>query len=134
MAEIGQARRLARLEDGASRHHQGVVLENGPAGQDHPVAVDVDVVDLGLDEPDPGMQLGTARAHDLVHRRQAEGDEEQAGLVHVAVVTIDHHDVCRLTGERLAEPVRHQRPAGAAAEDDDALCHTAIVRRQGGAR
>ena len=52
---------------------------------------------------------------------QAEGDEEQSGLVNVAVVAVDDVDL-RLVGvEAAAQTVGGHRPARPAADDHDLL-------------
>jgi DNA-binding transcriptional ArsR family regulator len=72
-------------------------------------------------EDDAAVQLPPARADDLVDVGEIEGDEEQAGLVDVAVVAIDDMDLGRVRIEATAQPVRGHRAAGSAAEDHDLL-------------
>jgi hypothetical protein len=55
--------------------------------------------------------------------RVAERHEQEAGLVHVPVVLVDDDDLDLVGREPAAQAVRGERPAGAAAEDHDALRH-----------
>ena len=57
--------------------------------------------------------------------REAEGDEEKTGLVDVPVVLVDDGDLDLVPVVELAQAVRHQRAAGAAAQDHDPLRHGA---------
>ena len=75
------------------------------------------------------MQLPPARAGYPLHVGQAERDEQQAGLVHVGVVAVHYDDVGGLRPVRPPQPVREQRPAGAATEDDDPF-HTLSLGRE----
>jgi hypothetical protein len=68
---------------------------------------------------DAAAELPAARPHDLLDLRQAEGDEEQPGLVDVAVVAVDDVDL-RLVGvEATAQSVGGHRAAGPAAKNHD---------------
>ena len=55
------------------------------------------------------------------HVGLAERDEQQAGLIHVAVVGVHHDDLHLGRAVRPAQPVRGERPAGASTQDDDAF-------------
>ena len=77
------------------------------------------MVDPGLVEADAGAELAPARAGQPTRLGPAERHEQQAGLVDVAVVAVDHDDLGVLRRGSPPQPVRDQRAAGAAAEDDD---------------
>src|SRR6266516_6781254 len=64
-------------------------------------------------------ELAAAGAHELLDRGQSEGDEEQAGLVDVAIVSVDDVDLGLVGVEAAAEPVGGHRAARPAAEDQD---------------
>ena len=87
------------------------------------VVVECDVVDLRLVERDAVVQLAVPRPHDLLHLGEPEGDEQETGLVDVPVVLVDDGDLDLSLVVGLAEAVRHQRAAGAAAQDHDLLRH-----------
>ena len=70
-------------------------------------------------EVDSAPQLAAARADDLIDVRKAEGDEEEARLVDVAVVPVDDVDRGLVLVEAPAEAVCGHRPASSAAEDHD---------------
>ena len=72
-------------------------------------------------EHDAAVQLPATRPHDLVERGEPEGDEEQAGLVDVPVVTVDDVDLGLVGAETATQAVGDHRAARAAAEDDDPL-------------
>ena len=86
----------------------------------------IDVVDLGEPELDAVVQLRAARADDLGRVGQAERDEQQTGLVDVAIVAVDDDDL-DLVAARSAQSVGGQRAAGSGAEDDDAASHVPSV-------
>jgi hypothetical protein len=115
----GQPVGLVRQQLRAGRHDQDVVVQRVPVRQVHPVVLDVDVVDRGLAVGDAVMQLPPARAGYPPHVGQAERDEQQSRLVHVGVVAVHHDDVGGLRPVGPPQPVREQRPAGAATENDD---------------
>ena len=92
---------------------------------DH-VAGRLDAVDLGEAELDPVMQLRSTRADDLVRVGQAEGHEQQARLVDVAVVAIDDHDLDTVA-VRALQAVGRERPAGPGTQDDDAMADVHIA-------
>ncbi len=93
-------------------------------------------------EDDAVAELAAARADDLVGLREAEGDEQQPRLVDVQVVAVDDVDLRLVGPEAPAQPVGGHRPAGPAAEDDDAFpghvphlpvsCPQGCVRGPGG--
>ena len=62
----------------------------------------------------------------LVGLGQAERDEQQAGLVDVAVVAVDDDDLGRVA-VAPAQAVGGQRAAGARAENDDPVAHVRII-------
>jgi hypothetical protein len=89
----------------------------------HAVAGQVDVVDPGAAEGNAVAQLPLPPPDEMGQVSLAERDEQQAGLVDVLGVLVDHHDLGVLRRVGPAQPVRGQGPAGAAAQDHDAL-HT----------
>ena len=99
----------------------------------HLVGLDVDVVDRGLDEVDPVVQLAVARSHDVLGVGQAERHEQQARLVDVAVVLVDHRDRGVVRRVEPAQPVGDQRAAGPATEDHDPRGHRAKMAGFAGA-
>jgi len=72
-----------------------------------------------------------ARPADRVRRDQAEGDEEQIGLIDVAVVPVDDRDL-GLGAITTLELVRDQCAAGTGAEDEDSLCYALIMPDRAG--
>ena len=103
---LGQQRRA-----GGDDEH--VVGDRLAVGEVHGVVCRLDPVDLGDSELDAVVDLRMAGPNDLGRVGQAERDEQQAGLVDVSVVAVDH---CDLGGVPVgpAQPVRGQRAAGAA--------------------
>jgi hypothetical protein len=85
-----------------------------------------DSLDLAEAELDPLPELLRARATDRVRRDKAEGDEEQIGLIDVAIVSVDDRD--RGIGVVAApELVGDQGAAGTGAEDEDSLRDRSIM-------
>ena len=98
------------------------------AGEVHDVVCGLDPVDLGDPELDPVVDLRVTGPDDLARVGQPERNEQQAGLVDVAVVAVDHRDLGGVAVDP-AQPVRGQRAAGAGAEDHDAMAHANDHRR-----
>ena len=119
-ARAGHALGLLREQAGAGGDDEDVVVEHRAVGEVDGTIAGLDPVDLGADEPDALVQLGAARPDDGVRVGKPERDEEQPGLVDVAVVLVDDGDR-GVIAEEPAEPVGDERPAGAPAEDDDAV-------------
>jgi hypothetical protein len=69
------------------------------------------------------VKLSVAGPDDFVGIGEAERDEQQTGLIDVAVVAVDHNDLGGIVVE-LAQAIGSQRAAGPRAEDDDAMAHT----------
>ena len=88
----------------------------------------LDPVDLDLAELDPRAQLLTTRSDDPVRLLEAEGDEQQAGLVDMAVVAVDDGDLGLVSVEPL-KAVRDKRSAGPRFDDDDPVPHAQILCR-----
>ena len=120
-AGAGQPLGLLGLQPDAAGDDEHVVGQNRAVVEQDLVPLDPDRVDLALVEDDPVAELPPARAHDLVELREPERDEEQPGLVDVAVVAVDDVDLGLVGVEAPAQPVGDHRAAGAAAEDDDLL-------------
>ena len=79
------------------------------------------MVDRGADVVDVPVELASPGPDDLVEVGEAERDEEQPGLVHVAVVLVHHRDG-RLGGcQGTAEPVGGEGAAGSAPQDHDPM-------------
>src|SRR6476659_8170304 len=72
-------------------------------------------------EDDAVAQLPPPRPHDLVDVREPEGDEEQAGLVDVPVVTVDDVDLGFVRVEVATQPVGGHRASRPTADDHDLL-------------
>ena len=125
-ARPGQPLGLLRQQPGAGRHDQDVVVQRVAGTEVHPVMLDVDVVDAGLAVDDAGAELPPARPRDPPHVGPAERDEQQPGLVHVIIVAVHHDDLDGPRVVRPPQPVRDQRPAGAATEDNDPF-HTVTL-------
>ena len=106
---------------GAGGHHQHVVDERRPVRQVHPPGVDVDVPDRALVEVDARVELLVSGTDDAVRVGQAERHEQQARLVDVTIVAVDHGD--RDVGQLLAEPVRGQGATRARSQDDHPCAH-----------
>ena len=126
-ARTGQALGLLGHQAGAGGDDEHVVGERGAVGEVHLVGLDVDAVDGGLDEPDAVVQLPLPRPHDVLAVGQAERHEQQARLVDVAVVLVDHGDLGLVRAVEAPEAVGGQRAAGAAAEDHDPRGHGPTV-------
>ena len=120
----GQALGLLGLQAGAARDDEHVVGQHRAVVEQHLVALDPDLLDLVLVEDDAVAQLPPAGPHDLIDLREPERDEEQAGLVDVAVVAVDDVDLGLVRVEAAAQPVGGHRAARAAAEDHDLLRET----------
>ena len=126
---------LVGLKLRAGRDDERVVGERAAVVEMDSVLVELDVVDTRLVECDPTVQLAGSRPDDLldcgrVAQRTAEcRDAQQAGLVDVPVVFVDHRNLEVGFGIALAKAVGHQRAAGAATEDHDLLLHFGHSRR-----
>jgi hypothetical protein len=116
-----QALRLLGLQPRAGRDDEHVVKQDAAVVEDDVAAISPDLAHLLLVEHDAVSELPAALPRDLVGARHPEGDEEEAGLIDVPVVAVDHVDLDLVRVEAPPEPVRHHRPAGAAAQDDDPL-------------
>jgi hypothetical protein len=57
----------------------------------HGVLGRIDAVDLGDPEVDALMKLRAARSDDVLRIGETEGHEQQARLVDVTIVAVDHH-------------------------------------------
>ncbi len=123
----GEALGLFGDQAGAGGDDEDVVGERGAAGEVHLVGIDVDVVDVGLDETDPGVELPLPRSHDVLAVGEAERDEQQARLVDVAVVLVDHDDLGLVRAVEAPEAVGGQRAARTAAKDHDPRGHGPTV-------
>ena len=94
-AGSGQALGLLGQQRCAGGDHEDVVGDALAAVQVDRARRGIDVLDLGEAELDAVVQLRAARADDLGRIGQAEGDEQQTGLVDVAVVAVDDDDLDR---------------------------------------
>ena len=72
----------------------------------------------------PSCELGAPRSNELGWLGKSERDEQQARLVDVGVVAVNHDDLRRVAIEGAAQPVGHDGSTGAATEDHDAMTHT----------
>ena len=120
-ARAGQPVGLLRLQARPGSDDEHVVRKPASVAEQHPVPVEIDRRNFGLVKEDAVAQLPPARSHDLVARCEAEGDEEQTGLVDVTIVPVDHVDLRLVRPVTPPEPIRGHGAAGAAAEDDDLL-------------
>ena len=109
---------LLRLKRCAGGDHQHVVMHLDTVGEMNRVVDEIDALDLCETKIDAAAKLLVARPDDLLGLGEPERDEQQAGLVHVAVVAVDDRDA-RLIAVLPLQPVRDQRPSGAPAENDD---------------
>ncbi len=119
----GQSLGLVGEELHAARDDEHVVREHGAIGQPDLVPLERHRFDVGFMEDDAGLQLLLAGSDDVLGLGQAEGNEEQSGLVDVPIVVVDDADEGVLGSEHAAESVCDQRPAGAGAEDHDSVGH-----------
>ena len=124
----GQTVGLLQYEGGAAGHDQNVVAECVAALEMDLLGGDVHPVDRPIDEVDAPVQLAGAGSDDVLDVGQPERHEQQARLVHVAVVLVDHRYRHLLGAEAAAQPVGGQRPAGAAAEDHNTTGHDSTER------
>jgi hypothetical protein len=69
------------------------------------------------------VELATSGSHDFFKVGEAERNEEESGLVDVAVVLVDDHDLGLVLRIQTPQPVRGQRPARSAAQNYDAMGH-----------
>ena len=83
----------------------------------------VDAVDLGLDVVHVAVELSLARTHEVLGVGEAERDEQEPRLVDVGVVAVDDRDLGLAGRVHAPQAIGHDRAAGAAAEDEDSLCH-----------
>jgi hypothetical protein len=79
----------------------------------------LDVVDPGLAETDPGVQLPVARADESAGVREPERDAQQPGLADMVIVLVDHDDLGVARTIRSAQPVGRDRSARSAAQNHD---------------
>ena len=107
------------------RDDQDVVPQQRAVLEEHPVLVDVHVVDGAAVVADRPVQLVRPGAHELVRRRQPERQEQQTRLVDVVVVLVDDGDLDVGT-EHPPQAVRRQRATGARAKDHDMFAHAAM--------
>jgi hypothetical protein len=118
-AGAGEALGLVERQADAGGDHQDVVGQLGAVLQHDRVAVEVDPLDRLQHEVDVLVQLGLARAHDLVVVGETEGHEEQAGLVDVVVVLVDDRDLHITVLVVAVQTVGGEGAARTAAEDHD---------------
>jgi len=95
-----------------------VVAEAGAVLQVHLFGLEIDSVDLSRPIGDTAVQLVAPRAGDLVKLCQAERDEEQAWLVDVAMVLVDHHGLELVRWLGAPQVVGYDRASGAATGND----------------
>ena len=72
---------------------------------------------------DAAVQLAAPGSHDVLGVGEAERHEQQAGLVDVPVVLVDHRDHGLALREQAPQPVGAQRPARTAAQDHNPMSH-----------
>jgi hypothetical protein len=72
------------------------------------------------------MELGPARAHELRGIGQAERNEQQPGLVDVAIVAVEDRDLGRVAVQAV-QAVRGDQARGHTAGDQDTGVHASIV-------
>ena len=122
----GQPAGFLGQQAGSGGHHEDVVLQRLPVIEVHAVAGQVDMVHPGLTEGDAVPQLLLPLPDEVGQVGPAEGHEQQARLVDVLRVLVDHHNLGVLQGVGPPQPVGGQGPARAAAEDHDALHATSL--------
>ena len=83
---------LLRDEAGAGGDHQHVVGQLGTVDEVHGVGLEVHPLGRHLAVVDRPVELAAAWSHDVLGVGQAEGHEQQAGLVDVPVVDVDDGD------------------------------------------
>ena len=126
-AGAGQPFGLLGHQARAGGDHQDVVGQRRAVLQVDLVTLGVHPVDGGAVVVDAVVQLPRAGSHEVFRSGEAEGHEQQPGLVDVVVVVVDDGDV-HVVAQVTAQPVGRQRTAGAAAEDHDSLGHPASLR------
>ena len=117
---------LVGARRGPGRDHQLVVGEH-----EAPVEVDLSIggpylLHRPVDEPHRGVELRDTRTDQVVRVIAAEGNEQEAGLVHVPVVLVDDRHPPLALVEASVEPVGDHRAGGATAEDEQ-LLHDGIT-------
>ena len=100
----GQPLGLLGLKARARRDDEHVVRQVAAVLEPDGLAVERDRVDRSLVERDPGMELPTSRADDLVEMRESEGHEQKTGLVDVPVVAVDDVDLGLVRLEPATQP------------------------------
>jgi hypothetical protein len=100
-------------------------------GQQDCVLLEVDMADRAAMKGGPCPQLALPGPDEGFRPGHSEGDEQQAGLVHVLVVGVYDDDLGRSPVELSAQTVRQQRPSRASAQHDDSLCHFLSVGQPG---
>ncbi len=81
------------------------------------------MVDRTLAILDTSVKLPSPGPHDVFGVRPTERDEQQAGLIDVLVVGINHGDRRFRGAEKLPEPIRGQGAAGSTAKNQNSCCH-----------
>jgi hypothetical protein len=87
----------------------------------HAARFEIDLVDGVYQVLNAAVELPAARAHDVLGVREPEGNEEQPGLVHVAVVLVDNDDLGLIRHECPTKSVSDKRPSGSGSQHDDAM-------------
>ena len=87
----------------------------------HGLGAEIDVVDGSDAIVNARVELTATGANDVLGMGQPEGNEQQARLVDMAIVLIDHRDGRLAAPISLSQAVGGQGPAGSAAQDDDAM-------------
>ena len=75
----------------------------------------------------PSCSCRPREPHDVLGVRQPERHEQQAGLVDVPIVVVDHGDRGLVLGVQAAQAVCRQRATRATAEDHNARIHSSNV-------
>ena len=104
-ARARQTLGLVRLQAHTGRDDEDVVSEHGAVIKQDLVSLDPHLFDLVLVKDDVGTQLSSPRTDDLVDVGEPERDEQQSGLVDVAIVAVDDVDL-RLVGNCVSSRSR----------------------------
>ena len=86
------------------------------------VRLDVHAFDFTCEEPYAVVKLVRTGADYVPGFGHAEGQEEQAGLIDVVTLAVDHGDL-GIVAVLPVETVRRQGTAGSGSDDRDALAH-----------
>ena len=131
-ARAGESLGFLRDERRPGGDDEDVVGERGAVREVNGVRLHVDVFDGVLAVVDALAKLAAAGPHDVLRVGETERNEQEARLVHVAVVLIDDRDRDFVLGEGAPQPVRHERAARSGPEDDDAAAHELAPINVGG--